>query len=116
MYKNIYNQICLFLPAPSSAPNSVSASDITSSNITVHWGPADCIHQNGDIIGYSVQYRSLRSRSTETKNVTGVTTETIITGLYPTTTYSLEVAAVNSAGIGVYSATIYAITKGLYLR
>ena len=105
-------KFCFFLAAPSAAPNSVSTFDITSSSITVHWEPVDCIHQNGDITGYSVRYRSLRIGSTHTKNITNVTAETIITGLYPTTTYSLEVAAVNSAGIGVYSSTIYAITKG----
>ena len=82
----------------------------------MNWGPVDCIHQNGDIIGYSVQYRSLGSRSTQTIIVAGdATTETIITNLDPTTTYSIEVAAVNSVGTGVYSAIIYANTKGILI-
>ena len=33
----------------------------------------------------------------------GSVTETTISGLTPSTTYSIEVAAVNSVGIGVYS-------------
>ena len=49
-------------------------------------------------------------------NVAGATTEAIITDLDPTTFYSIEVAAVNSVGTGVYSATMSAITKGLLCR
>ena len=36
----------------------------------------------------------------------GGATQAIISGLIPSTTYSIEVAAVNSAGIGVYSPAI----------
>ena len=50
---NKYIQIMSFPPVP-SAPTSVATSDVTSSNITVQWGPVDCIHRNGDITGYSV--------------------------------------------------------------
>ena len=40
----------------------------------------------------------------------GSITETTISGLTPTITYSIEVAAVNSAGNGVYSSPISAET------
>ena len=77
----------------------------------------DCLHQNGNITGYLVQYGVQGSRITQRINVEGgVTTEAIITYLYPTTNYSIEVAAVNSAGTGVYSATIYANTKDVTLK
>ena len=46
----------------------------------------------------------------------GAITEAIITDLDRTTFYSIEVAAMNSAGTGVYSAIINAITKGLIFR
>ena len=36
----------------------------------------------------------------------GSVTEVTISGLTPSTTYSIEVAAVNSAGVGVYSERI----------
>ena len=101
-------------PAPSAPPANVSTSDVTSKSITVLWGPVNCIHRNGDITGYSVQYVVQGSGSTQTMNVTGGdTTEVIITDLDPTTFYSIEVAAVNSAGTGVFSAVIYTITKGI---
>ena len=44
----------------------------------------------------------------------GTTTEATISGLNSATNYSIEVAAVNSAGTGNYSHTIFAITSGTY--
>ena len=61
----------------------------------------DCIHHNGDITGYSVQYRVMGSGSTQALNVSGYSVT--ISSLMLSTTYSIEVAAVNSAGTGVYS-------------
>ena len=44
------------------------------------------------------------SGSTQTESVSGgATTEATISGLAASTNYSIEVAAVNSAGTGVYS-------------
>ena len=89
-------------PAPSAAPTNVDISEVTSSSITVQWGTVPCIHRNGDITGYSVQYGVVGSESTQTMPVSGAT-EASITDLVESTTYTIEVAAVNSGGIGVYS-------------
>ena len=90
--------------APSAAPISVGESEVTSSTITVQWGPVNCIHINGDITGYSVRYGVQGSGNTQTSDVSGGSlTEATISSLMPSTTYSIQVAAVNSAGIGVYS-------------
>ena len=71
----------------------------------------DCIHRNGDITGYSVRYEVQGNGSTQIMNVTGdTTTETTITGLNSATNYSIEVAAVNNAGTGVYSSPMVALT------
>ena len=97
--------------APSAAPTSVSVSEVTSSSITVQWGAVDCIHRNGDI-GYSVRYGVQGSGSTQTMNVSGGSvTEATISGLTLSTTYSIEVAAVNSAGTGAYSDVIMNTTQ-----
>ena len=49
--------------------------------------------------------------SPQTMSVTGdAVTEATITDLTPSTTYSIEVAAVNSAGTGVYSEPLVAMT------
>ena len=93
-----------FPPAPSAAPTSVSVSEVTSTSITVQWGAVDCRRRNGDITGYSVRYGVQGNGSTQTKNISGASvTETTISELISSTTYSIEVAAVNSAGTGVYS-------------
>ena len=93
---------------PSGAPTSVSATS-TSNSITVQWEPVDCIDSNGVITGYSVRY----GEEGTTEVVSG--NETTITGLESSTTYSIQVAAVNSAGTGVYSDPITAETDGMNL-
>ena len=95
-------------PASSAAPNSVSVSEVTSSSITVQWGAVTCIHHNGDITGYSVQYGS------QTQSLSGGSvTETTISNLTPSTTYNIEVAAVNDAGTGPFSNSISIMTLGI---
>ena len=103
----------LSLPAPSAPPTFVSVSSVTSSSITVQWRAVNCIQRNGDITGHIVQYRIQGSGSTVRKNVPGgYATEAMLTGLTSTTAYYVEVAAVNSVGIGVYSESISILTEG----
>ena len=103
----------LFLSAPSTAPTCVSVSEVTSTSITVQWGEVDCIRRNGDITGYTVQYGVQGNGSTQTMTVSGGgSTQTIIFGLNPSTNYSIEVAAVNCVGTGVYSNVIFHLTQG----
>ena len=86
--------------------------DVTSTTITVQWGPVEpCADQNGVITGYSVRYGS------ETVFVSGDSSGgmTTITGLSPSTTYSIQVAAETSAGTGVYSSAVDQLTKGAYI-
>ena len=111
--RHVSDLLCTFLSAPSTAPTSVSVSEVTSSSITVQWGAVDCIHHNGDITGYTVRYGVQGNGSTQTVNVSGgEATQTIISGLTPSTNYSIEVAAVNSVGTGVYSNLIFHLTQG----
>ena len=49
----------------------------------------------------------------QTVNISEDITETIISGLLSATNYSIEVAAVNRVGTGVYSSPIYYVTKGM---
>ena len=72
-------------PAPSAPPNGVSVTVVNSTAVTVQWGMVPCIHRNGDITGYSVQY------GTQTMSVMGGDAmEAVITGLSPSTEYSIE--------------------------
>ena len=83
---------------------------MTSSIITVQWGAVDCIDCNGDITGYSVRYGISGSEFILTKNVSGEAAT--ISGLISAITYTIEVAAVNSAGTGTYSSPITAKIDG----
>ena len=77
----------------------------SSTSITVQWGSVPCIHQNGEIAGYSVQYVAEGSSETGSEMVSGDSSggTTTISGLTRRTMYTVQVAAVNSAGTGVYS-------------
>ena len=97
--------------APSAAPSPVAVLHNLSTTITVQWGSVPCIHQNGDIIGYSVRYMAQGKNNTLMLPVT--VTEATIDNLNPSTNYSIRVAAINSAGIGVYSEPTYKLTEGL---
>ena len=101
--------------APSAAPTSVNVPDVTSSNITVQWGAVDCIHHNGDITGYSVRYgvQGTAEGDRTVKMATGDSSGGMytISGLSAATVYTVEVAAVNSAGTGVYSDLTTAETR-----
>ena len=97
---------------PSAAPDSVSTSAVTSSSITVQWEMVPCIHRNGDITGYSVQYTG--GGSTQTMSVSGDSSGGMVTisGLAAATMYTVEVAAETSAGPGMYSDPVPALTSG----
>ena len=96
---------------------SVTTPSSSSSTITVQWGSVPCIHQNGVITGYSVQYGVVGSGNTTSMPVGGAdTTQTTIGDLMSSTTYSIQVAAVNSEGTGVYSdPPTNQLTQGLSL-
>ena len=82
---------------------------MTSTAITVQWGEVDCVHRNGDITGYTVQYGEVESESIQTVHVASDVTQTTISGLITNALYHIQVAAVNSAGEGEYSRSIEGI-------
>ena len=109
--------MCVLSSAPSAPPSSVSATVENSTSITVQWGEVPCIHQNGVITGYSVQFGVMGSGNTQTIPVDGAaTTETTITGLTPSTTYSISVAGVNNQLIGTYSSAVNELTEGVCIH
>ena len=104
----------LFSAVPSGSPTVVSTTS-TSTTITVHWEPVDCIDHNGVITGYSVQYEEVESGTSETLSVTdGSTLQLLIEDLSTTTNYSVAVAAVNSADTGPYSDSYLITTDSMW--
>ena len=102
-------------PVSSAPPTSVRVFEVTSSSITVQWEPVDCIHCNGDITGYSVQYIKLGGSGTESGLQEVTNRQATISGLTPSTVYAVFVAAVNSAGTGVYSDEVVQETEGEHI-
>ena len=76
----------------------------SSTSIALNWWrPADCRHENGEITGYSVRYGEEGSSEGDRRvqMISGDSSGgmTIISGLTKETVYTVEVAAVTSAGI-----------------
>ena len=80
------------------------------SSITVHWGEVPCLHRNGQITGYRV--KAVRNGMTE-KSINVATRQATISGLSPSTLYTVQVAADNGAGTGPYSTGINIRTNGM---
>ena len=92
-------------------PMSVRTFSDSPWSITVHWAMVQCIHHNGDITGYLVRYTAAEGWSTLTAESNG----TLISNLRSSTHYSIQVAAVNSAGTGPYSNAVDQLTEGVYI-
>ena len=93
------------------APGNVTATAVDSTIISVKWeGLTPCRLVNGHIVEYRVQYKAQSGGVMGSKEVSGNWSsggETDLTGLTPSTNYSIAVAAVNEQGtVGLYSDTI----------
>ena len=99
-YKGILKIIS---PAPTAAPK-MSWTFATSYSITLLWETVPCEHRNGYIMGYSIKYGVTGSFTETVMNITGAdVTEATIFNLMLSTNYSIQIAAVNNAGTGVFS-------------
>ena len=86
---------------------------ITPNSITVQWGEVECLSRDGVITGYTVLV--LRNGALEgTVEIGSDVLEATVPGLTPSTTYIVQVAAVNSVGTGPFNSTCFD-TEGKYL-
>ena len=99
----IFNtQILRFISsaAPSGSPTGTNEVAVTSNTITVQWGEVPCLHRNGEITGYIVE-ATTSGDVVRTVNVPdGNARELTLSELASSTQYTVQVAAVNSAGTG----------------
>ena len=84
---------------------------VESSVFNLEWGQVNCSHRNGIILGYTVQYDVVGSGNIQYLNVSAIFTVGSINELMPFMTYSISMAAVNSAGTGVFSVPIINQTR-----
>ena len=87
-------------------------SSSTRDTITVQWEEVDCIHRNGLITGYRI--RVMTSGENDRIETVDDVREGTISGLTPSTEYTVSVAAVNNQGIGPYSDGMMVETAGIY--
>ena len=90
-------------PAPSAAPADLIFLTSTSSTISIQWEAVPCIHRNGRITGYMIQYKEVGGGVFITESVSGDQKEARITGLKSSTFYDIQIAAVNSVGTGPFT-------------
>ena len=92
-----------------AAPRDVAVTFMNSTAICVQWDGLDpCRHVNGLIVLYRVEYTEVASGMVEYKNVAGewnvMNAETSLTGLTPSSSYYIYIAAVNEDGdVGLHS-------------
>ena len=108
MYLQTSCDVQFSIVVPSAPPSHVTISKVTGTTITVQWRPVDCIHHNGNITIYLLQHEPQEGGDKQTHTTTGE--HAIISNLMSSTTYSIKVAAVNSAGTGEFSPPIISVT------
>ena len=78
---------------------------MTSTSITIQWDQVPCIEQNSEITGYIVRYSTGETQMAAVQMFNA-------SGLTPNTTYSFQVAAINSDGeVGPYSSPLEIVTS-----
>ena len=90
------------------APYNIIATVVNSTVIIVWWTSLNpCRHVNGLIVLYRVQYTEVASDVVQSKDEAGewnMIVRVSLTGLTPSTNYSIQVAAVNEEDdVGLYS-------------
>ena len=97
-------------------PNNVSATTLSSTVILVEWeGFTQCRLVNGRIVVYRVQFTKPTDDSTPSIEQEGTwnnASSCTLTGLTPSTNYTIAVAAVNEEGtVGLYSDPVIVETE-----
>ncbi|KAL4834459.1 hypothetical protein H8958_003494 [Nasalis larvatus] len=90
---------------PTAPPQNVIASGRTNQSIMIQWQPPPESHQNGILKGYIIRYcLAGLPVGYQFKNITDADVNNLLLeDLIIWTNYEIEVAAYNSAGLGVYS-------------
>ena len=110
------NQLLSIPAAPTASLTSLSFIGSTASSITIQWEPVPCMHRNGITTGYIIKMTEYDGEEFmySYTHTNGEQREAEITGLEPSTQYEIQVAAVNSAGIGPFTnAILIANTSGI---
>ena len=87
---------------PTGAPKELTNTSVCNTSISVKWDPVSCSNQRGPISAYKLWYSN--GAENITLMISGANNRTYeLTGLTPSTSYTIAVAAVNYGGTGPYS-------------
>ncbi|CAI8050551.1 Tyrosine-protein phosphatase Lar-like, partial [Geodia barretti] len=86
--------------APSGPPGPITLVTVTPNSAIVQWGEVLCLQRNGEITDYTVTATNSDGMEEGTASVDVDARRATISGLTPSTQYTVSVAAVNSAGTG----------------
>lgn len=85
---------------PTDSPKNVRGRNTSSTSIFVEWDNVPEAGQNGIILSYKVEYKSLPDGNPQTKVVDAPTTQAYLTGLNEYTQYRIFVVASTIKGSG----------------
>ncbi|KAK2587184.1 hypothetical protein KPH14_002930 [Odynerus spinipes] len=98
---------------PSSPPQDVRCTALSSQSLQVSWDPPPDSSLNGILKGYKVMWENVDSLTESSKSEMKITTALTvgIHGLEKYTNYSVQALAFTRAGDGVASAPLYCVTE-----
>ncbi len=83
---------------------------VNFTSITIAWQPLYCLQQNSLNISYTIHYTETFHNMTNPQSTTTTDTSFVATSLFPSTSYTFEIAAVNIHGTS-QSSHYSALTK-----
>ena len=78
------------------------AVDVDPASLRVTWQPPPLIDQNGPLNGYFISYHKTDDAQ-NSGSISAIGNETIISGLDPFVSYSIQVATRSDRGLGIFS-------------
>ena len=112
----MYVQCTYIITEPTKAPRNVQVKSIQPTAASLKWKSIQCHYKNGKIERYLIRYDHVKivegSVIQEYAQTAGNIKRFVLHDLIPNTKYSVRVAGISAAGIGVYSRPIGFVTPG----
>ena len=89
--------------APSGAPKFLSNSSANLTSITIHWSDMECFDQNSEISGFAIKIRESTDFNSTTASTAADENMFTMSGLLPSTEYTIEIAAQGANKTGPYN-------------
>ena len=108
-----------FLPPPFAEPTGYPRNfefcHVTPTSVKIKWDTVSPALRNGPMSGYRIEVSDSSQTVIQTNEVKRRTLRYTVENLKPNTYYGFRIAAVNAAGIGIFSPVLKAKTSSLLL-